>query len=60
MANWSTCAGPATLRADEGRAIPNVKEDIMMATKFGLYRAAFAVLSLAAMLEAIGAPRKFN
>ena len=32
----------------------------MMATKFRLYRACFAVLSLAAMLEALGAPRKFN
>jgi hypothetical protein len=30
-----------------------------MATKFRLYRAALAITSLAALLQALGAPRKF-
>jgi hypothetical protein len=31
-----------------------------MATKFRLYRLCIAIMSFAALLEAIGAPRKFN
>lgn len=50
--------GPATA-SRLGLGHINVKEDTM-ATKFRLYRLCIAIMSFAALLEAIGAPRKFN